>query len=130
MADLSKRNKANKRKGAGFEIDVHTYLAPLIPCDRLNKTGREDEGDIVVKAGDISIVLECKNEKTITLSQYVQEANTEAINYEAHRVHAADRPEQVYGAAVVKRRNSSISDSYVVMDLGEYIDLIIRLSEG
>lgn len=129
MPDLSKRNKTNKRKGADYEIGVQAHLAPILPTRRLTRTGRNDEGDLVVELPNNTVlVVECKNEKTINLSQYVQEAMQEAINYQSHRVHAQDYPDTAIGVAFVKRRNHSIDKSYAVMEVGELIELILRVS--
>jgi len=129
MTSLSSRNKRNKRIGAEFEIDTTEYLKPIFKTTRLTKTGKEDEGDIAVELPDNTVlVIECKNAATINLAQFVKEAKAESINYHLHRVHAADKPEEVYGAAVIKRRNHGIDKSYVTMELGEFVEFILRLS--
>lgn len=131
VTDLSKRNKANKRRGAGFEIDMHEYLAKIFPTERLTKKGREDEGDLVLRiTSDTALIVECKNEAAITLSSYVQEAKVEALNYQAHRVHDVNYPEHAIGVAIVKRRNSGIDKSYAVMEVSELVELILCLRGG
>ena len=88
MTSDSARNKANKRKGAGFEIDVVQFLRDHhLHAERLTKTGREDEGDAVVRVHGLAVVMEAKNEKSIDLSGYMREATLEARQWEARRIH-------------------------------------------
>ena len=128
MSDLSSRNKANKRKGAGFEIDIVQFLRDkFLHTERLTKTGRDDEGDAVVRVRDLAVILECKNEKAINLSGYMAEATTEARNWEAKRIHEPMPAAVVIGAAVVKRRNQPIHKSYVVMEADDFAALLLHL---
>lgn len=128
MTDTSSRNKANKRKGAGFEIDLVQYLRDQgLDAERLTKTGRDDEGDAVIKVPDLAVVVEAKNEKTISLSRYVTEAHTEACNWVNHRSPAV--PALVLPVAVVKRRQNPISKSYVVMEADYFARLLIHLQQ-
>ena len=69
MTEASSRAKANKRKGAAFEIDIVQFLRDkFLHAERLTKAGKDDEGDVVVRVKDLAVVLECKNEKSIDLS--------------------------------------------------------------
>jgi hypothetical protein len=104
---------ANKAKGSQYERDVAKYLrANGFPeADRRYGAGvREDKGDIVGVPG---FAIECKNQRTITLSQFLDEAIIEAK-------HARAR----FGVAVIKRRNRPTAESYVVMSLDQFAQLI------
>ena len=131
MTDVTKRNKANKRKGADFETDVEAYfLGKGIPAMRMVKRGKDDQGDVLLRADRLAVVVECKNEKTINLSGYVTEATTEAMNWEAANVHAPDAPAKVIGVAAIKRRNHGVSKTYIVMEADEFAEILIHLREG
>jgi hypothetical protein len=128
MTSDSARNKANKRKGAGFEIDVVQFLRDRhLHAERLTKTGREDEGDAVVRVHGLAVVMEAKNEKSIDLSGYMREATLEARQWEARRIHEPQPADLVIGTAVIKRRNHSVSKSYVVMEADDFAALLLHL---
>lgn len=128
MTEASKQAKANKRKGAAFEIDIVQFLRDkFLHAERLTKAGKDDEGDVVVRVKDLAVVLECKNEKSIDLSGYMNEATVEARNWEAKRIHEPSPAALVIGAAVVKRRNSSIHKSYLVMEADDFAALLLHL---
>lgn len=120
---LSKRNKANKRKGAQYETDLITYLRDQgLDAERLRLTGQHDEGDIVVQGnlGKVFIV-EAKNTTKQTLSSFVGESEVEAGNYATKRNKELST---VVPVVVMKRRNSGINKSYVVMSLDTLLRLI------
>ncbi|WP_405620312.1 hypothetical protein [Streptomyces sp. NBC_00076] len=77
--------------------------------------GRLDIGDV---AGYYLHAAELKAEKTITLSDYIAQANREAIH--------ADQP---FGCAVVKRRMKGVEDGYVVRDVRTDVRLLNRLRD-
>ena len=129
MTDLSARNKRNKAKGSAFEVDARDYLRGReFTVDRLARTGRNDEGDLAVRLGDLAIVVECKNTRALDLSGFMREATIEALNYQAHRVHASNYPELAVGVSAIKRRNSSIEKTYLCIELGDFCDLLLHLS--
>ncbi|WP_030962635.1 hypothetical protein [Streptomyces sp. NRRL S-378] len=105
----------NKAKGTAFESLVVAYLREHHnPAAHRNvQTGAKDIGDI---DGYYLHALEAKAEKTITLSDYIAQANREAI-------HAG----QPFGCAVVKRRMKGVGDAYVVRDLATDVRLMNRL---
>lgn len=112
MTDLATRNRANKRKGSEFERDLLWYWRYHgFNAEALRTTGRHDEGDLVL--ADHNVLFEAKAEKTISLSQYLREAEVERWNY-AGRRGLASPPR---GAAIVKRRGHGTGESYVVMTL-------------
>lgn len=95
---------ASKRKGTAWETQCVDYLrANGVPhAERRTLNGAKDRGDI---AGIPGIVIECKNEKSLNISAYVNEAEKEAANDGAR-----------IGVAWVKRRGKgSPADAYVVM---------------
>lgn len=112
----------NKAKGTAWESAVRDFLNRALglvdevtamfhdPTDpdnvhRKAQEGRADVGDLWARP----FVLEAKNERTIRLSAYVEQAEAEAQN--------AGLP---YGAAVVKRRGKGAGAGYVVMSLATF----------
>lgn len=107
---------AQKRKGTAHETAIVNYLTSQgISARRVVQTGRYDQGDIHAEP---FTVIEAKNVKEITLSDFVRQANREAAN--------AGRE---IGVAVVKKRNANISQSYCVLDL-ETFARILRMLKG
>ena len=113
----------NKQKGSKFETDVMKYLRKLGHfAERLAKAGSSDEGDIITIIAGQSYILECKNRKSINLPQFWAEAQTEAANYAKARGQVVAPPAFV----VVKRRNASIADAWVIQPLSEWVNNIAR----
>ena len=111
----------NKQKGSKFETDVMKYLRKLGHfAERLAKAGASDEGDIITIIAGQTYILECKNRKSINLPQFWQEAKTEAANYAKARGLVVAPPAFV----VVKRRNASIADAWVIQPLSEWVNNI------
>lgn len=77
--------------------------------------GARDIGDI---DGYYLHAVEAKAEKTITLSDYIAQANRE-------RIHASSQ----FGCAIVKRRMKGPADGYVVRDLRTDVRLLNRLRD-
>jgi hypothetical protein len=77
--------------------------------------GSRDIGDV---AGYYLHASECKAEKSITLSDYIAQANREAVN--------AGQP---FGCAIVKRRMKGVQDGYVVRDVATDVRLMNRLRD-
>jgi len=111
----------NKAKGSKFETDVMKYLRKLGHfAERLAKAGSNDEGDIVTIIAGQTYILECKNHKSINLPQFWAEAQTEAANYAKARGLPVTPPAFV----IVKRRNASIADAWVIQPLSEWVNNI------
>lgn len=129
MADLTARNKANKRKGADFEIDKEDYWEGKgFKVERLVRRGKYDEGDLLLQVNDLLyVVFECKNEKSISLSTYTDEALAEARRWEARHVHQIPAEALVLGMWDVKRRNKGLGDSYVGTASDELAALLLHL---
>lgn len=119
---LSKRNKANKRRGAQYETDLIAHLREQgYDAERTRLTGTADEGDLAIRVGDRFIIAEAKNTAKHNLSEFVAESELEAANY------AKSRGKEVSSAipiVVIKKRNSAISKSYVVMSLETLLRVI------
>jgi Holliday junction resolvase len=104
---------ANKAKGSDFERKVADYLAAngFPDADRRYGAGHNlDKGDII---GVPNMVLECKNQARIDLAGFLAEALVEAKN-----------ANKKYGAAVIKRRGKNVAESYVVMSLSQFVELL------
>ena len=107
-------SSANKRKGTRFESAVRNWL-----LDRRSKawrpaqTGHKDEGDVHL---DNMVALQCKDATQQRYSQWVDDANDQAVN--------AGLP---YGAVVHKKRGRSVGESLVVMDLDTFHSMQRRL---
>lgn len=113
------QNAKNRRKGAQFETDVLAYIRSLgLPAERLRLSGANDEGDIAVIDGDLTYLIEAKNEAKLNLAGWVTEAIIERQNYAKKR--GLD-PASIMPVVVVKRRGRSIADSYVVVPLKEFL---------
>lgn len=116
-------SNANARKGAQYETDLLAYLRSQgFVTERLPKTGREDECDLVVAGalftrGKRYEIIEAKNWGKLDLSKFLRERDIGVLNFAAHRsLDIAD----VGGVVVVKRRNAPIGKSYVVTTLDDY----------
>ena len=111
----------NKQKGTKFESDVLKYLRSLGHfAERLARAGANDEGDIVTIIAGQTYILECKNRKAMNLPQFWAEAQTEAANYAKARGLPVTPPAFV----IVKRRNASIADAWVIQTLSEWVNNI------
>ena len=87
-------------------------------AERLAKAGASDEGDIVTIIAGQTYILECKNRKKIDLPQFWSEAQTEATNYAKARGLPLSPPAFV----IVKRRNASVEQAWVVQPLEKWIE--------
>ncbi len=102
-----------RRKGSSFERDVVAYLREhgFPYAERAYGAGRpDDRGDIDGMPG---FTLECKAHRQIDLAGFVDEAEHERAN-----------ARQRFAAAIVKRRNKSTADAYVVMTLAQFAALV------
>jgi hypothetical protein len=130
MTDASSRAKANKRKGAAFEIDLEGFFRDkFLNTTRLVRRGKDDEGDLLIRVHDLAVILEAKNEKAMNLSGYMAEATSEALQWEAKHVHEPSPADLVIGAAVVKRRMNPVSKAYVVMEADDFAELLLHLQK-
>ena len=108
----------NKTKGSQFETDVMKWLRKMgAVAERLTKAGAKDEGDIVTVIAGETYILELKNRATLTLPQFWREAQVEALNY----AKARGIGEVPLSYVIVKRRNASIDQAWVIQDLAQWI---------
>lgn len=115
----------SKAKGTRHERDILDFIRGRgQKAERLALSGTLDEGDIAHAAGPWTFVLEAKNEKSMTLSSYVDEAVREAHQYSRARGGVPTLP-----AAVVKRRNRGVNESYVVIPLERFLGLTSWLDD-
>jgi Holliday junction resolvase len=108
----------NKTKGSQFETDVMKWLRKMgAVAERLTKAGAKDEGDIVTVIAGETYILELKNRATLSLPQFWREAQVEALNYAKARGLGEVPPSYV----IVKRRNASIEQAWVICDLAQWL---------
>ena len=114
---VSMANK-NGRKGSQFETDVMKWLRGAgVMAERLTKAGAKDEGDMVVIISGETYILELKNRQTLSLPEFWREAQVEALNY----AKARGLGEVPLSYVVVKRRNASIDQAWVIQDLTQWL---------
>jgi len=108
----------NQRLGSQFETDVMKWLRKMgAVAERLTKAGAKDEGDIVTVIAGETYILELKNRATLSLPQFWREAQVEALNYAKARGLGEVPPSYV----IVKRRNASIDQAWVIQDLAQWL---------
>ena len=108
----------NKTKGSQFETDVMKWLRKMgAIAERLTKAGAKDEGDIVTVIAGETYILELKNRATLSLPQFWREAQVEALNY----AKARGIGEVPLSYVIVKRRNASIDQAWVIQDLTQWL---------
>ena len=103
----------NKQKGTAFETLVVRWLAEhgFPYAERRSLSGVNARGDI---SGIVGIVIECKNHKTLSFSEWLEEAAIERDNANAD-----------YGIVVAKRKNKGdAADQYAVMRLEDLARLL------
>jgi Holliday junction resolvase len=114
--------KTHKVRGATYETDIKDWFREHgYDSERLARTGAKDEGDVVVRSNFLGRigVIEAKapgQSGRINLSGWTKEAQVEATHYAEAR--GIER-EQVLAAILIKARGKSISDSYLVLRLGD-----------
>lgn len=114
-------NQNATRAGKKFEADLMKYMRDSgFDVERLRLTGKEDEGDILLRAPDPAdrFVIEAKRTKSLDLAGWVREAETERCNYMVHR----DREIYNTGFVVVHyARGKGLGNSYVTTTLDEWL---------
>jgi hypothetical protein len=103
----------SKKKGTKEETDIVNWLNDIgIRARRVTLSGAKDRGDIELL--DFPIIIEAKNEKRMTLSEYVDEANREGDN-------AGNK----IGIVWHKRRGrASPGQHYVTLDGNQFVNLL------
>ena len=113
-------NKA-KAKGTSFEVLVRDYLINkgFIHAHRPALSGGNDTGDVngIARRTDMrKVAVQCKNQKAFQLSQWLDDT-----------VEQAKRLNDALPVLVVKRQGKgekALDDTYVVMRLGDLVDLL------
>lgn len=115
---MATQQSRNRRAGAEWETRLlHQLRNTGHDIERLHLNGREDEGDLILKTGNHTYVIEAKAGQP-HLAQFVKQASREARNYETHRNH---KPQTAIGLVVMKQRNKPWSEAYVVSTLNELL---------
>lgn len=127
MTDITARNRANKRKGATWEIDLEKFYAQHVPTERLVRRGKDDEGDVIVRVTDLAVVFEAKAEKQFKLTQFSREAREEALRWEARHVHTPNPPAFVVGAFNLKIPRLGIGEGIVGITNEDFRALLLHL---
>ncbi len=78
-------------------------------CERLSLNGKNDIGDLLVPG----IMVEVKNERTITLASYMDEVVAQKTNAGVD-----------LGVAIIPRRGKSIGRAYVVQELSQWVETV------
>jgi hypothetical protein len=86
-------------------------------AERLTKAGAKDEGDLVTVVAGKTYILELKNRQTLSLPEFWREAQVEALNY----AKARGIGEVPLSYVVVKRRNASIDQAWVIESLDQWL---------
>ncbi|GAB2329212.1 hypothetical protein [Streptomyces variabilis] len=119
--DAAARNRRNKRRGADWETELRDELRRAgLDVERLRLTGKDDEGDLVIRLGDGRfLVIEAKNAK-FEPGMFVSEALKERRNFACHRGLALDDVDSI---VIVRRRGACWRDAYVLTTLERYFRL-------
>lgn len=103
----------SKRKGSAWELAIAKYLVEQgwVHAERRIAGATVDKGDIY---GIIGCVIEAKNEKKITLSEYMKEVEVETANAKART-----------GVAIIKRKGyTNVGNAYAVMPVHMWVALM------
>lgn len=115
---MATQQSKNRRAGAEWETRLlHQLRNTGYDIERLHLNGCEDEGDLILKTGNHTYVIEAKAGQQ-HLAQFVKQASREARNYETHR-NLVDK--STIGLVVMKQRNKPWSEAYVVSTLNELL---------
>ena len=111
---------AARSRGTSFETALMRYLRENgFDVERLRQAGAQDEGDLVVKDGGVTII-EAKATRRLDTASGVREALAEKVNYAKHR--GLD-PDDITGVMVWKVPGKSIADALVIVPLREFFDI-------
>ena len=115
---MATQQSRNRRAGAEWETRLlHQLRDTGHDIERLHLNGKEDEGDLILKTGNKTYVIEAKAGQQ-HLAQFVKEATCEARNYETHR---NKQNQSAIGLVVIKQRNKPWNEAYVVSTLNELL---------
>lgn len=115
---MASKQAASKARGSQFETGVLKWLRSKgVMAERLRLAGKDDEGDIICFVSGQPYVLELKATAKLDLPGFWREATVEAENYAKARGIDPTPPAYV----IVKRRNASIDQAWVVQTLEQWI---------
>lgn len=115
---MATQQSRNRRAGAEWETRLlHQLRDTGHDIERLHLNGREDEGDLILKTGHKTYIIEAKAGQP-HLAQFVKQVSREARNYETHRNRES---QSTIGLVVMKQRNKPWSEAYVVSTLAELL---------
>lgn len=103
----------SKRKGSAWELAIAKYLVEKgwIYAERRIAGSNVDKGDL---NGIIGCVIEAKNEKKITLSDYLKELEVEMNNAKAKT-----------GVVMIKKKGTTdVGKGYAVMPIDVWVELM------
>jgi Holliday junction resolvase len=123
----SKQSRSNKRKGGAWETEIVGDARGRrgYDAERQPKNGSRDSGDVVIRFPGLHLVVEAKNEKSISLPGYLAELAVEVANYRKARPSAT-----AAGVVFVKRRQYGAAKGYAVMEVDAFYDLLELLTRG
>lgn len=98
-----------RARGTAFETEVVKFLRGVGFLKAQRNILNSPLGDI----GDIPIVAECKNQKTMTLAEWIDQAKV------------SGGKAKKLSAVIHKRRGKNVSRSYVTMELCEFVELLM-----
>lgn len=108
----------NKAKKTGTEHESRTVIwfkaHGWLYARRIVMKGQRDEGDIDLGNG-IPVVLEAKNEKTVSLAGYIKELDAEIVNANAET-----------GFVIIKRRGTRDVGKYYALTTVEHANTLLR----
>lgn len=108
-----------KQKGTSFETLVVRFLRDngFQHAERRSLHGTADKGDIT---GIPGVVFECKNHKTLRLTEWIRETETERVNADAD-----------IGVLVVKRHGvGEAAGQYAIVTLEDMCRLLVAFGYG
>jgi hypothetical protein len=115
---MASKQAAAKARGSQFETGVLKWLRSKgVMAERLRLAGKDDEGDIICFVSGQPYVLELKATAKLDLPGFWREATAEAENYAKARNITPTPPAYV----IVKRRNASLDQAWVVQTLEQWI---------
>lgn len=109
---------ANRSKAIGSEWELRLlrhFREAGLDAERLNLSGKEDEGDLVLKVGH-PVIIQAKATKAVQLWR-VDDAHQQAEMYAHHRA-LFYQPESYL---ILKRRNHATEKAYVVQTLDQFV---------
>jgi hypothetical protein len=123
MSDVAARNRRNRAAGARWQSDLRNGLRDAgLDVERLVLTGKEDEGDLVIRdyshPGEF-VIIEAKA-GVMHAAEFVRQATIEGEHFAKHR--GLDR-KRVKSVAIVKRKGMNWKDAYVLTTARDYFAL-------